>query len=91
MDFSTNHLLKMFLLQLLSCCLFLFPFECKVVNLLNQGAVPFDDSIETATSNTIVFNNTLADLQPYDTLLIPFNYSFWFNGGIYGTDLSLKI
>ena len=70
------------LLILLTCV------SCKVWNVLDYGVIESDPSLPTCNANTKIVNillNTM--LQPNDTLLIPYSYHFWFNGGIFASSI----
>ena len=57
-------------------------FHCIRLFFLSRVSVlPGDDSLGTCIHNTAVMNNTLAKLQPGDTLLVP-NTTFWMMGGV---------
>ncbi|UJR17717.1 hypothetical protein I4U23_004615 [Adineta vaga] len=64
-------------------------FSCKP----NQGNSPTiggiagDERLTTCWKNTLLLNQTVNSLQPNDTLLIPFNRTFWLMGGIYARHL----
>ena len=62
--------------------------EATSYNILNQGAISNNDSITVCNQNTFVMNKTLKILQPGDILEIPMGYEFWFNGNIYGENIS---
>lgn len=63
--------------------------NCKIWNIRDAGAKPSDKSISTCNNNTKIVNQLLNNkLQPYDTLLIPNNEDYWFNGRIYASNIS---
>jgi len=66
----------------------------KVWNILDEGAIPNDQSIATCNNNTQILNNLLQhQAQRGDTVLIPAPHPFWFNGGISGSlhDIIIQI
>ena len=71
-------------LFLLLCCLYFVCIECKVWNILNEGAIASNSSISACNINTQIITQLLKNqLQSGDTLLIPDAHQFWLNGGIY--------
>ena len=61
--------------------------HCKIWNVINEGIIPSLSDISICNNNTKIINNLLNKLQCNDTLLFPYNFSFWFNGGINGNNL----
>ena len=59
----------------------------RVANFESIGGIADDNSLDTCWANAHLLNQTFASMQSGDTLLIPFNKTFWLMGGIYARSL----
>ena len=62
----------------------------NVYNFINIGGKTGEYNINVAINNTKIFNDILNKSRYHENVLIHFpeNNTFWFNGGIYGRDIS---
>eukprot|EP01147_Barroeca_monosierra_P002756 gene2756-8133_t len=58
----------------------------RIVNFSQVGGIANNNSLSVCITNSRLMNDTLASLEPGDTLFIP-NTTFWLMGGIYGKGL----
>ncbi|KRX05518.1 Pectin lyase fold/virulence factor [Pseudocohnilembus persalinus] len=61
--------------------------ENKTINVEVKGVIADQNDIDTCNANTKIINQIFISLQPGETVFFP-NKTFWFNGGIYGKDLT---
>ncbi|CAF3503781.1 unnamed protein product [Rotaria sp. Silwood1] len=60
----------------------------RIINFEIIGGIANNSSLDTCWANSRLLNQTFASMQHGDTLLIPFNKTFWLMGGIYARDLA---
>ena len=65
----------------------IIPINSTIYNISDEGVIPTLSDIDTCNNNTRLINEALTKLQSGDTLLIPSNNNYWFNGGIYASNL----
>ena len=59
----------------------------QVINFETIGGIADNSSLDACWANAHLLNQTFASMQNGDTLVIPFNKTFWLMGGIYARGL----
>jgi len=62
-------------------------YNDRAINFEIIGGIADNSSLDVCWANAHLLNQTFASMQSGDTLLIPFNKTFWLMGGIYARGL----